>query len=104
MSWAARAAPRSPLARCDDRALHEDVPAARESVGVLHPGFISQLLEECTNVEEMPHRSLVCGVLPIIYFEKNVDEGAAFEVIPLKPFVEEIEDGQQASLRSRSTL
>ena len=92
------------LARCNDRTLHEDVPAARESIGVPHSGLSSQFLEESTNGGEMPRRRPVQWVLAIIDLEKKVDEGASLEVVALKPLVEEIKDGHQATFGSRSSL
>src|SRR6201989_2884868 len=88
------------LARGDDRALHQDVPFAREVLRVGNPGLACQVLEALPDPGQVggrreAHRVRAAGVL-----EQDVDEGAALEGRPAEPFIEHIEDRQQLFLRS----
>jgi len=77
-----------------DRSFHQDVPLAREVIGLLDPRARRKRCEEGPDIGEMHGAGLSHRVARVEHLEQDVDEGAALEVIPLEPLVEHIEDGQ----------
>src|SRR6185437_7705937 len=68
------------LAGGDDRALHEDVPFAREIVGIRHIRLGRELPEELADTREVGGAGLPDRILAVTVLEHHVDERAALEV------------------------
>src|ERR1700693_4401986 len=77
----------------DDRALHEDVPRARERIGVAEAGFLGEAAYDRAYLPEMPNAGAACRMLRA-EFEQYLDERARLEVVAMEPLVEYIEDGE----------
>src|SRR5438105_9614129 len=84
-----------PLASGDDRPFHQDVPLTREDIDLPDTGTRSQVRQEDPDIGEMDRACLSHRVARVEHLEQDVDERAALEVIPLEPFVEDVEDGKQ---------
>ena len=81
------------LGRYDDRALHEDVPRARERIGVAQAGFLGQAAHDRPELLEMPNAGASCR-MPRAEFEQYLDERARLEVVAMEPLVEYVEHGE----------
>ncbi|MEZ5123157.1 MAG: hypothetical protein R2736_16535 [Solirubrobacterales bacterium] len=89
------------LRRRDDRALHQDVPLAREVLRVGNPGAAREILEELPDLREMCRGGTVDRIIAIGVLEQDVDERAALEARSTEPLVERIEDRQELLRRIR---
>src|SRR5438270_7121476 len=77
----------------DDRALHEDVPRAREGIGVAQAGFLGEATHDRADLLEMPNAGTARWMLRA-EFEQYLHERARLEVVAMEPLVEYIEDGE----------
>jgi len=64
----------------------------RERVGVLHPSLLGHRAHHRAYVFQMRRACLPERIVQIAGLQKHVDEGTSFEVIAVKPLVEDIED------------
>jgi hypothetical protein len=81
----------------DDRSLHQDVPRACKRFRVLEPRFLGKATHDGTDVLEVSDACFTGGVFRA-HLEQHVDERARLEVVVAKPFVEYVEDREEAFL------
>jgi len=70
-----------------DRALHQDVPGEGEGVGVARSGLEREVTDDGADVHEVVGACAADGVAEVAELKQSVDEGAAFEVVAVEPFV-----------------
>ena len=78
-----------------DRALHEDMPFARERIGIADAGRGGELFDIAPDIGQMPDGSLVDRMLPVVNLDHRRQEGAALEVRLAEPLREHVEYRQQ---------
>src|SRR5207302_11201135 len=74
---------------------HQHLPLSRESVGIAHARFLCQLLHECPDRIEVPHRGDSHPVPAVAVLEQRPYEGASLEIRPTEPLVEHVEHDKQ---------
>src|SRR3954451_16034154 len=87
-----------------DAALHEDVPLAREGVGLLYPSLLRQAGDEAADLRELAHALAAHRAARVVELEHHVDERAPLEVLAREPLAEDVEDGQQLLRRRLRAL
>lgn len=97
------------LARRDDGALHQNVPGSRELGRLTQVGFFGECRDDLSDIHHVldaDRSEWVCPSHPDhdVYTREGLGAIAKKPVIPMKPVIEHIEDGEQTFFRSGPPL